>query len=124
MPERSHDCDVLLNQNYFGQISNNLYVNQVPSSTHCLIGPSFALLQPEYATLHEEHVSLAAGDIRRILVFFGNSDLMNKTGQLLEALGTSEFSHLVIDVVVGSNYSDIESLKLQFKRYSNITFLL
>jgi UDP-2,4-diacetamido-2,4,6-trideoxy-beta-L-altropyranose hydrolase len=103
LADREHDCDILLDQNYFGLGTERRYVSWISASTRTLLGPHFALLQPEYAKLHLS-VMPTDGVVRRILVFFGNSDSNNQTNKVLKALSSPELSHILVDVVVGSNH--------------------
>ena len=44
---RFHDCDLLLNQNYFLK-SSSFYKDLVPPETKLLLGPKYALLSKDY----------------------------------------------------------------------------
>lgn len=105
---RSHDCDLLLDQNVID--STNPYVACVPASCRCFLGPHYALLRPEFARLRAE--TQPRLEVRRILIFFGGSDTDNETGKalcgLLSAKGTWS-----IDVVIGAtnpHRAEIETL--------------
>ncbi len=110
LANRAHDCDLLLDQNYFGTETESRYVDYIDSSADCLLGPKFALLGPEYVSLRAISVP-SDGLVRRVLVFLGNSDLSNQTAQILAALSRPELSHLLVDLVVGSNHPNPEALK-------------
>ena len=51
LANRAHDCDVLHDQNWFGEETGSRYWNLVPSSCRQLLGPRFALMHPAYASL-------------------------------------------------------------------------
>jgi len=119
LANRSHDCDLLLDQNYFGIKTEGRYSSLVSASTCLFLGPKFALLQPEYAMLHTVSVP-SDGHVLRLLVFFGNSDLENQTSRLLTALSFPELSHLLVDVVVGSNHPDPKGLEEQVVKRGNV----
>ena len=77
LPDRSHDCDIILNQNFYSD-PDSIYEGIVPSHCQKLIGPSFSLLHSTYRELRQslrEH----DGTVKRILVFFGSSDLTHET---------------------------------------------
>jgi len=95
---RAHDCDVLLDQNWFGASTGQRYDHL--SGCSCLLGPRFALLQPEFAALHGR---LPARDRppRRILICFGGGDPTNETMKALDALSDQAFADCAIDVVLG-----------------------
>jgi len=96
---RSHDCDVLLDQNY-SEDGEQRYVGLVPRTCTMLLGPDYALLRKEFTELR--------GQIRRrssldnILVFFTTGD---DQGETLKAMrGVALFGKAKqVDVVVGSS---------------------
>jgi UDP-2,4-diacetamido-2,4,6-trideoxy-beta-L-altropyranose hydrolase len=98
--DRPHDCDLLLDQN-FHEDPDPRYVGLVPEHCRRILGPRYALLRPEFIdarkTLRDRD-----GIIRRILVFFGGSDVTNETGKALEALRRLGRPEIVVDVVVGA----------------------
>lgn len=112
LADRKHDCDILLDQNWFGDITQERYDDLVSSSTIKLIGPKYALLRPEYALLRSI-LPPRDGIIRRILVFMGGSDPSNETGKVLEALSSEIFGHLAVDVVIGVNHPCPDDIKNQ-----------
>ena len=96
---RSHDCDVLLDQNY-SEDGLQRYTGLIPPECKTLIGPDYALLRKEFSELR--------GQIRRrssldnILVFFTAGD---DQGETLKAMrGVALFGKAKqVDVVVGSS---------------------
>ena len=66
MPERALATDVVLNQNV--GVSEDNYRGLVSASTRLLIGPRYALVDPDYAELPERAVR---DPIRRVLVSLG-----------------------------------------------------
>jgi len=103
LADRLHDCDVLLDQNYFGRDTQLRYAGLVPPRCRLLLGPRYALLQPEYANLRTALVP-RTGTSRRVLVFFGGTDPTNETCKALRALAVPELAHLDVDVVLGANH--------------------
>lgn len=102
LANRPLNCDVVLDQNYFDDYESR-YHGLLPNHCRRLFGPQYALLAPEYTTARE-FVGLRDGSIARVLVFFGGSDLHDRTGFALRVLSRPEFAHLTVDVVVGRNY--------------------
>ena len=85
LADRSHDCDLLLDQN-LGRCSQD-YALLVPEWAELLLGPKYALLRPEFAQWRD--ASLARREIpqlRHILVTMGGVDADNVTGRVLAAL--------------------------------------
>lgn len=109
LANRQHNCDVLLDQNYSAQ-GDLRYAGLVPGSCKLLVGPRYALLRPEYA-VYRKALRARDGQIKKVLVFFGGSDLQNMTGMALEALFQLNMKHLEVDVVVGANNSNRASLE-------------
>ena len=99
LADRSHSCDLLLDQNFFGEATERRYQGLIPQQCRQLLGPHYALLGPEYAVLHP--LVPPRTELRRVLVFFGGVDPHNCTGQAIEALMTPELAHLAVDVVLG-----------------------
>jgi UDP-2,4-diacetamido-2,4,6-trideoxy-beta-L-altropyranose hydrolase len=99
LADRSHVCDLLLDQNFFGEATEQRYQGLVPPQCRQLLGPHYALLGPEYALLHP--LVPPRTELRRVLVFFGGVDPDNCTGQAIKALMAPELTHLAVDVVLG-----------------------
>ncbi|MCK5541068.1 MAG: UDP-2,4-diacetamido-2,4,6-trideoxy-beta-L-altropyranose hydrolase [Desulfobacterales bacterium] len=108
LADRKHDCDMLLDQNYYSN-SNTRYAGVVPFTCRRFLGPKYAILRPEFL---QERQNLPQRDdkVQRILVFFGGVDPSNETGKALKAIEILDNSDLNVDVVIGSsnpNKSDI-----------------
>jgi UDP-2,4-diacetamido-2,4,6-trideoxy-beta-L-altropyranose hydrolase len=101
LANRPHDCDVLLDQNYYRDMDRR-YRGLVPGDCRLLLGPKYALLRPEF---HEAKRQLRQrdGTIRRILVFFGGSDPTGETVKALEAFKLLGLTDVIADVVVGAS---------------------
>jgi UDP-2,4-diacetamido-2,4,6-trideoxy-beta-L-altropyranose hydrolase len=112
LADRAHDCDLLLDQNWFGDETEKRYSNWVTEDCRCLLGPEYALLKPEYDQLRVL-MPPRDGIVRRVLVFLGGSDPTNQTKKVLDALMTGGLEHLAVDVVVGVNHPDPEGISLQ-----------
>ncbi len=108
LADRDHDCDLLLDQNLVAGRSHR-YNDKIPEYCHRLLGPKFALLQPEYAKLHPE-VRLREGSIGRVLVYFGGADLDNLTGRAIKAFKKLNRRRIWVDVVVNSNHPYMQSI--------------
>jgi UDP-2,4-diacetamido-2,4,6-trideoxy-beta-L-altropyranose hydrolase len=99
LANRTHDCDLLTEQNYRPD-SATRYAGLTPGSCQHLIGPEYALLQPEFAKLHRE--AEPRTELRTILVFYGGIDATGETERALEIFeGIRDFNG-AIDVVVGT----------------------
>lgn len=103
LANRDHNVDVLLDQN-LGKTEAE-YSARVPTSCRLLLGPSYALIRPEFAALRAKGLSCRGqGRLRRILITMGGVDLHNATGSVLEALNAwAPSTNLEVKVVMGAN---------------------
>jgi UDP-2,4-diacetamido-2,4,6-trideoxy-beta-L-altropyranose hydrolase len=103
LANRRHNANYLLDQNlvsnYQTRYSGLLSKDCVP-----LLGPEFALLQPEYSRLRPA-ATPRTGPVRRILIFFGGSDSANLTGLSVSAFLKLGRSDIELDVVLGNGSS-------------------
>ncbi|MBK1633380.1 UDP-2,4-diacetamido-2,4,6-trideoxy-beta-L-altropyranose hydrolase [Thiohalocapsa halophila] len=111
LANRRHECELLLDQN-FTENAAERYRGLVPAHARLLLGPSYALLRPEYAQARQA-LRARDGAVRRVLVFFGGTDPDNLTGRALAALSDPALAHLALDVVVGANNPHADSLAAQ-----------
>ncbi len=107
--DRQHDCDMLLDQNYYADMEAR-YIGMVSVNCQLLLGPRYALLRGEFRQLHEQNKP-RSGLVQRILVFFGGVDADNYTGRVIEALSDLDISNLHIDVVIGVQHPCHEEIK-------------
>ena len=85
LADRSHDCDVLLDQN-LGRLIGD-YDGLVPEGCIRLIGPKFALLRPEFAALRGYSLARRSAPVlKSLLISMGGVDRDNATGEILQAL--------------------------------------
>lgn len=108
LADRQHDCDVLLDQNYYADMKTR-YVTKVPAHCQLLLGPRYALLREEFRTLRER-VKVRTGDVKKILVFFGGVDADNYTSFAMQALVELD-SKQQVDVVIGAQHPNLEQIK-------------
>lgn len=100
LANRRHECDLLLDQNYFVDATSR-YESLIPASALRFLGPEYALLRPEFAATRSQQRSRIR-EIQRVFVFLGGTDPDNITGLALGALSDPAFLHLEVDVVLGS----------------------
>lgn len=119
LANREHDCDLLLDQNYFADGAAR-YEGLVPAACRRLCGPQYALLAPEYANARPSRHP-RQGPVQRVLVFFGGSDLADHTSQTLHVLNEAAFRHLAVDVVVGPGYAAFDALAAAASAHGHVT---
>jgi len=103
LANRPHECEILMDQNWFGESSDFRYDLLVSPTCIKLLGPRYAILESEYSHLHAT-IPSRDGKIRRVLVFLGGSDSQNQTAKVLRALLSLYRFHLMVDVVIGANH--------------------
>jgi UDP-2,4-diacetamido-2,4,6-trideoxy-beta-L-altropyranose hydrolase len=101
LANRTHDCDLLLDQNISASMDER-YTGIVPADCRLLLGPRYALLGADYAR-HRLHERRRDTGVETVFVFFGGSDPDNLTGAALAALELPALRHLKVDIVVGAN---------------------
>lgn len=101
LADRHHDCELLLDQNLYENMKTR-YDGLIPPHTVKLLGPAFAVLRAEFAVLRR-NIRIRTGEIERILVFFGGSDVVNVTMKAIEAIALNLSKRLAVDVVIGIN---------------------
>lgn len=101
LADRKHDCDILLDQNYYPDMQMR-YNLKVPAHCRILLGPHYALLREEFRLLRM-NLSPRIGEVKRILVFFGGIDVNNYTGFAIQALEELNVKGRV-DVVIGAQH--------------------
>ncbi len=114
LANRPHDCDLLVDQNYFPDAVQR-YRPLLGESTPVLAGPRYALLANRYAQARAEMEELPH-QVERILVYYGGVDASNETARALRVLGDSAYHGLNIDVVFGPNNphrNELEKLAVQ-----------
>lgn len=118
LADRKHTCDLLLDQNLFKNAKER-YQGNVADTCKMLLGPKYALLQNEYAALHEK-TKYRQGGINRILVFFGGADEANNTEMAIEAFQEISRKDIVLDVVVGRSHERFNLLNDIANQVDNI----
>ncbi|MCS6809460.1 MAG: UDP-2,4-diacetamido-2,4,6-trideoxy-beta-L-altropyranose hydrolase [Bacteroidota bacterium] len=99
---REHDCDVLLDQNLYDSPEAR-YEGRVPKDCLVLLGPTYALLRPEFREVRRRLGKriVRSGTVQRIVIFFGGSDPSNETSKAVRALHMLGHREIQVDVIVG-----------------------
>lgn len=111
LADRTHDCDVLVDQN-LGRVQSS-YSGLDPSGTRVLAGPRFALLRPEFAALRDFSLRRReAPALERIMVSMGGVDMDDATGEVLKELSGAPLSQGThISVVMGASAPWLRSVR-------------
>lgn len=109
LANRRHDCDILLDQNFYLDRESR-YHDLVPKYCRLLLGPAYALLRREFyearKTLHRRD-----GNLHRILIFYGGSDLTNETSKAIKAIRELNLANVEVDVIVGECHGYREKIR-------------
>lgn len=109
--DRQHDCDVLLDQNFYADMDTR-YTGKVPAHCQLLLGPRYAMLREEFRQLREQ-AKPRTGPVKRILIFFGGVDADNYTGRVIEALAGIGGHDFHVDVVIGAQHPRREQIEFE-----------
>lgn len=101
LADRQHDCDILLDQNYFDNMRTRYY-GKVPAHCRLMLGPSYALLRDNFRLVRES-IKVRSGKVKNVLVFFGGVDICNHTMLAIEALSEVNMK-FDVNVVIGAQH--------------------
>ena len=113
LADRSHDCDLLLDQNLDSVFKG--YRQLVTTSSRLILGPEYALLRPEFADYRERSLQRRLRPaVRKLLISMGGMDRVGATQQILKALKNCSLPvSIEVCVVVGYDSSDIRHIRLE-----------
>lgn len=120
LADRPHDADFLLDQNLYPDMGSR-YAGLVAADCIQLLGPTHALLRPEFIEVRKQLRS-RDGAIRRVLVFFGGSDATNETAKALDAMAMLDMPGVDFDIVVGAANPRRDPLATRCEGLSNVRF--
>ena len=109
--DRRHDCDILLDQNFYADMESR-YRGKVPAHCELLLGPRYALLRAEFRSMHEQ-IRPRTGNVRSILIFFGGMDAGNFTGRAIAALAEIDLRGIRVDVVIGAQHPNRQQIEME-----------
>lgn len=118
LADRSHDCDLLLDQNYYVNIDDR-YKGLVPDDCVQLLGPEYILLRDEFLTIDTNQLKRTS-EINNILIFFGGSDPTGETVKALTAVRHLDITE--INVVVGAANPRKDQVEQLCIELSNVTY--
>ena len=106
--DRNHDCDLLLDQNFYADMGGR-YEKRLPKACTSLLGPKFAVLRKEFLRLHAGSKP-RPGRVERVFVFLGGVDSENYTGTVIRALENFRDRNLSVDIVLGAQHPSREEI--------------
>lgn len=120
LANRQHDCDLLLDQNYYSNLEQR-YNGLVPEHCITLLGPTYVLLRPEFIEARKR-LRTRNGNVRRILVFMGGSDPQNHTQKVIESIKILCNPNIEVDILVGTANPKLNIIKCLCDELPNISF--
>ncbi|KOO49602.1 UDP-2,4-diacetamido-2,4,6-trideoxy-beta-L-altropyranose hydrolase [Viridibacillus arvi] len=118
LADRNHDCDLLLDQNYYVNMESR-YKDLVSEKCMQFLGPNFALLRDEFLVIDPTTI-LRDGEIHNIFIFFGGTDSSGETLKALYAIERLLHDDLKVNVVVGASNPYKSKIKEFCDGYKNI----
>lgn len=112
---RPHDCDMILDQNYFPK-PDTRYQGLVPIGAERLLGPRHAILRREFLSVKTMPSKQPDGALR-LFVFMGGSDPHNVTALVLEALAQIKAPAFSADVLLGPSNPHVEAIQTRAAAY-------
>lgn len=111
MANRSHNCEILLNQNLSAEVRD--FCTMAPECTCFLFGTKYALLRPEFAALRSKALKRRNGkEIRELLVTMGGTDQPNATGATLKRLSEIALpDNLHVNIAMGPTAPHLEEVR-------------
>lgn len=120
LADRRHDCDLLLDQNYYLNMKER-YQGLIPNNCVQMLGPDYVLLRDEFLQVaHKQRER--TGEVKNVLVFFGGSDPTGETLKTIKALRELKRSDIEIHVVVGASNPLRNDIKKQCSEIPNVYF--
>jgi UDP-2,4-diacetamido-2,4,6-trideoxy-beta-L-altropyranose hydrolase len=101
--DRHHDCDLLVDQNLYSDPEAR-YRTRVAAHCRLLLGPTYALLRPEFTTLRRS-IAPRDGRVRNVLVTLGGTDARNLTLMTIRALHSVGMQGRRVDVIIGAAHA-------------------
>ncbi|MBH2032231.1 MAG: UDP-2,4-diacetamido-2,4,6-trideoxy-beta-L-altropyranose hydrolase [Pseudomonadales bacterium] len=116
LADRPHQCDILLDQT-FGRESK-AYAPWIPDACILLCGSRYSLLRPEFAALRAYSIERRKEPhLEHLLITMGGVDKDNATGQVLQALKSTELpANCRITVVMGTTAPWLAEVRKQAKQ--------
>lgn len=106
LADRRHDCDILLDQNYYPSPSQR-YAGLLPPYCMPFLGPEFVLLRKEFRIIKR---AVRPRELNRLFLFFGGSDPTRQTETAVAAVTAFDPS-LAMDVVVSNSNPRVDEIR-------------
>ena len=110
LADRHHACDLLVDPGYGRRREH--YGALVAGECATMVGPSHALVRPEFAAARQRAMGRRAkhGPVRRALIALGLTDVGGVTDRVVTAL-SDELGDVRLDIVLGSDAPSLPALR-------------
>jgi len=127
LANRQHECTILLDTNLY-ENPEQRYKGLVPIQTRKLLGPQYALLREEFATVRSQlsHNQMSTESITNILICFGGTDPTNETMKAISALEDLLSFNMGIEltVIMGGANPNIQRIQEKCRGLKGIRLLI
>jgi UDP-2,4-diacetamido-2,4,6-trideoxy-beta-L-altropyranose hydrolase len=106
LADRRHDCDLLLDQNYYSDLSTR-YEHLLTPQAHSLLGPTYALLRPQFAVAR---ASSSSSGSERLFVSMGATDPFRICTKVIESLRGAALANLGADIMTGADEAQYKEI--------------
>lgn len=120
LANRKHDCDILLDQNYYCNLTER-YEGLVSQKCTLFLGPRYLLLRDEFYNARRK-IKVRSGKVSNILIFYGGADATNETEKCLSVLLDYIDSQLEINVVIGCSNPNRNHIERICSSMSNVHY--
>ena len=121
LADRKHHCDLLVDQNFYNNPKSR-YRHLVPPNCMLLLGPKYAILRDQFKNI-KTSINNHDGKIKRIVIFFGGSDVNNFTGKAIHALGNLSLDDVSVDVIIGELHPDKQMIQRQCEKFKFVLYI-
>ena len=117
LANRSHDCDMLLDQNRMRERAND-YAALISPACQVLAGPAYALLARQFRE-YRRHETSRDGRLSKVMVSFGSSDEENHTLTALEGIMVWGKS-VDVTVVIGASNPNRKAIEARCRSMPSV----
>lgn len=121
LADRVHDCDLLLDQNYYLNMEKR-YNGLVSDSCIQLLGPNYALLRDEFLSIDISRIRQRERNVKNILVIFGGTDPTGETVKTLHAIQELNRLDIEFNIVVGAANPQKDKIECMCNKLPNLIY--
>lgn len=110
LADREHNCDLLIDQTF--NRSSDDYKNLTPVTAKILTGSQYAILRSEFSALRDDVAKRRTGEIERVLVTFGATNIGHNLEKTILALTNLKTKFLTIDLLIGGHANEDTNLQI------------